>query len=133
MSPKLFGPRAAGTFSDIQHHAIRCAPPLTGKPALFIGREASNQRLGDQCERPRVLPSLEFLEVAHARQCDVGTGNHHQIRASRCLFLPLEACHWKPLRRLRNCATSLVALHNATIVYIASTPSARLVTGASRI
>src|SRR5688572_12574532 len=37
-----------------------------------------------------------------------------------------------PLRRLRNFATCLVALHSATIVYIACTPSAHLVTGASR-
>ena len=132
MSPKLLGPRAAGAFGNIQHHAIRCAPPLTGKPALFIGRQSSDQRLGHQCERARVLPSLEFLEMAHAQECDVGTANQHHIRASRCLFLPLEACRWRPLRRLRNFATFLVTVHRATIVYVQCTLRARLVSGGSR-
>src|ERR1700752_1103949 len=105
MSPKLFGPRTAGTFSDIQHHAIRGAPPLTGKPALFVAWESSNQRLRHQRERPRVLPSPQFLEVAHAQECKMCTGGHHQIPASRCLFLLLEACSWKPLRLPGNFAS----------------------------
>src|SRR5437899_10210446 len=107
MFTKLFVAESTGALGNVQNHTRCSALPLVAEAAALVVRQLCDQRLGDEGESTSMLPCHEFLEVSHtprwAAQCD----NQHRLFAGGSLFLRRGACHLEPLRRLRNCATSL--------------------------
>ena len=64
--PKLLCPSATGSLGDVQNDTGRGAPPLIGKIAAFCGRQAIDERFGNECQRACVLPGFQVLVMTHA-------------------------------------------------------------------
>jgi len=68
--PKFLCSPSARTLGNVQNNTLGSTPPLIGKVGSFSGRQASNERFGNERQCSCVLPSLQFLEMTHAAEYD---------------------------------------------------------------
>src|SRR5258705_8668249 len=100
MLSEVLGAAPTGALGNVQDNTGSGTSPLISEIAALGRRQPFDEGLGDERQRARVLPCLQFLEVTHTADYGEASGSPAPNLCVADLFLATCAGRLKPLRTL---------------------------------